>query len=100
MNLRPLKTVRVVLAAFVSAVGTLLVFGTSVAAAGPYYFHRPPLTLENPSVTVAAIVFALVLGIELALIVFLALPRKRRAGAVQIESRRAEHEPERTRKAA
>ena len=100
MKLRLSKAVRRVLVAFVSALASLLVFGVSVAAAGPYYFHRPPVTVGNPSVTVVAIAFALVVGIELALIVFLTLPRKRRAGPVQIESRHAEHEPEQTRKAA
>jgi len=100
MKLRLSKAVRRVLVAFVSALASLLVFGVSVATAGPYYLHRPPVTIGNPSVTAVAIAFALVLGIELALIVFLALPRKRRARSVRIESRRAEHEPEQTRKAA
>jgi hypothetical protein len=101
MKLRLSKAVRLVLAAFVGALASLLVFGVSVAAAGPYYFHhRPPVTVGNPSVTVVAMAFALVLGIELALIIFLVLPRKRRAGSVRIESRHAEHEPEQTRKAA
>ena len=94
------KAVRLVPAAFVSALVSLLVFGVSVAAAGAHYFHRSPVIIGNPSVTVVAIAFALVVGIELALIVFLTLPRKRRAGPVQIESRHAEHEPEQTRKAA
>jgi len=100
MKLRLSKAVRRVLVAFVSALASLLVYGVSAAAAGPYYFHRPPVTIGNPSVTVVAIAFALVIGIEVALIVFLTLPRKRRAGPVQIESRQAEHEPEQTRKAA
>jgi hypothetical protein len=100
MRLRLSKAVRWLLVAFVSALASLLVFGVSVAAAGPYYLHRPPVTIGNPSVTVVAIAFALVVGIELALIVFLTLPRKRRAGPVQIESRHAAHEPEQTRKAA
>ena len=87
------------LAALVSALASLLVFGVSIAGAGPYYFHRPPVTLENPSVTVVAIAFALALGMELTLIVFVALPRKRRGGSKQIDSPHAEHERD-TRKAA
>ncbi len=100
MKLRLSKAVRRVLAAFVAALASLLVFGVSVAAAGPYYFHRPPVTVGNPSVTVAAIAFALVLGIEVALIVYFALPRRRRAALLEIDSLRAEREPEQTRKAA
>jgi hypothetical protein len=100
MKLRLSRAVRPVLAAFVCALASLLVFGVSVAAAGPYYFHRSPVTIGNPSVTAVVITFAVVLGIELALLVFFTLPRKRRAGSVRVESRRAEQEPEQTRKAA
>jgi hypothetical protein len=100
MKLRLSTAARRVLEALVAALALLLVFGVSAAAAGPYYLHRPPVTVGNPSVTVAAIAFALVLGIEAALIVYLALPRRRRAASLEIDSLRAEREPEETRKAA
>jgi hypothetical protein len=41
MRLRLSKAVRLVLAAFASVFASVLVFGVSVATAGPYYFHRP-----------------------------------------------------------
>jgi hypothetical protein len=102
MRRRLSRAVRLVLAALMSTLVSLLVFGVSMAEAGRY-FHRPPVTVENPSAKVVLIAFALMLGIDLALIVFLAfLPCKRRARSVQIEIEppRAEHEPKATRKAA
>jgi hypothetical protein len=98
MKLRLSGAVRLVLAAFVSTLVSLLIFGVSIAEAGRY-LRRPPVTIENPSATMVAIAFALALGIELALIVFLVLPRKRRGRSKQIESPHAEHDTE-TRKAA
>ena len=100
MRRRLSRAVRLVLAALMSTLVSLLVFGVSIAEAGRH-LRRLPVTVENPSAKVVLIAFALTLGIDLALIVLLAfLPFKRRAGSVQIESPRTEHEPERTRKAA
>jgi hypothetical protein len=92
MYRRLLRVVRFVLAVFVSTLVTLLVFGVSMADAGRY-FPRPPVTIENPSAKVAVIAFALTLGIDLALIVFLAfLPYRRRAGSEQSKSSRIERQ--------
>lgn len=85
---RLLRVVRFVLAVFASTLVTLLVFGVSTADAGRY-FPQSPVTIENPSAKVAVIAFALTLGIDLALIVFLAfLPYRRRAGSEQSKSPR------------
>lgn len=92
MYRRLLRLVRFVLAVCVSALVTLLVFGVSMADAGRY-FPRPPVTIENPSAKVAVIAFALTLGIDLALIVFLAfLPSRRQAGSEQSKPPRNERQ--------
>jgi hypothetical protein len=89
---RLLGVVRFVLAVFVSTLVTLLVFGVSTADAGRY-FPRSPVTIENPSAKVAVIALALTLGIDLALIAFLAfLPCRRQAGSEQSKSPRTERQ--------
>ena len=100
MRLTLLRAVRFVVAATACLMASLLVFGVSAAAAGPYYFHHDPVTVTNPSLTAVVIGFAVVLGIELALVVFFLLPRKHPAASARIETLRSEQKQEQTRRAA
>jgi hypothetical protein len=100
MRLRLSQIVGVIHAAVGCVFASLLAVGVSAAAAGSYYIPRPPVTVGNPSTTAVAIGLAVVLGIELAIIVLLTLPRRRRAASARIEFPATEEKPEQTRKAA
>ena len=62
----------------------------SVAAAGRYYLRQPPVTGGDAQITAAAVVaLVLAIAIEVALVVYFSLPRRRRAAPSQVQPPRS-----------